>query len=159
MAITVIIDNYSIDQRTLILIGHDDIVATDEVWDAIHPLAKLLVSAGVADTLLPWAQLTPRHYQLLIKKQLEVYMDLDVVNQHDVNHTVVNTLRFLFCAYVRKVSELTGSDVDVIRIQKIGPTDYSMNVSLNIILATGTKKQKELKRNFKIIVDNTKDDE
>lgn len=158
MAITVIIDNHVIDQRILILIGYDDINNTEEVWDTVHPIASVLLKAKITDRLLTWAELEPCHYQLLIKKQLEVFIDLLPEEQQDVNHKVVNTLRFLFCAYVRKISELTGSDVDVIRIQRIGPSDFSMNISLNIIMTTGKKPLCD-KPDFKIIVDNTKEKE
>lgn len=157
MAITVIIDNHYIDERTLILIGNDDIVFVDERWNTVHPVSKLLIKAGVTDKLLPWSELSPRNYQLLIKKQLEKYIDLSNEEQQDIHHQVINTLRFLFCAYVRKISELTGSDIDVIKIQRIGSLDFSMNVSLNIVMAVGSKIE-QIKPEFKIIVDNTKEE-
>ena len=159
MAITIIIDNHHLDQRTVMMVGYDDIIATESVWETIHPIAKILVSAGLAEEPLPWSQFTTRHYQLLIKRQLESFTDLSVDEQHDINHNTVNTLRFLLCAYVRKLSELTGSDVDVIRVQKVGPADFSFNVSLNVVLASGPKKEKALKPDFKVIVDNTKEEE
>jgi len=158
MAITVIIDNHFIDQRILILIGYDDILQTDLVWDEVHTVAKVLVKAKLADCLLTWSQMTTKHYQLLIKKQLETYVKLDPEEQQNLNNNVVNTLRFLLCAYVRKLTELTGSDVDVIRIQKVGPSDFSMNVSLNIAMVTGNKKSRKETPNFRVIVDNTKEE-
>ena len=158
MAITIIIDNHAIDQRIVFLIGYDDIWQTEQVWDKTHPVAKILVKAGLAEHAPTWSEMTTKHYQLLIKKQLEKYVALDPKDQQDIDHTLVNTLRFLFCAYVRKLSELTGSDVDVIRIQKVGPSDFSMNISLNIVLATGTKEPKKPTPDFKIIVDNTKEE-
>lgn len=159
MAITIIIDNHVLDQRTVMMVGYDDIIATDLVWDTVHPVARALVKAGLAEEAPTWSEMNTRHYQLLIKKQLEKYVELSTDDQHDINHDDVNTLRFLLCAYVRKLSELTGSDVDVIRIQKVGPADFSFNVSLNVILATSNKKEKAVKPDFKIIVDNTKEEE
>lgn len=158
MAITVIIDNHEIDQRIMMLIGYDDIVATELVWEKIHPIARHLVHAKLVDDLLPWSKMQPKHYQLLIKKQLEEFVVLSVKDQQDIDHDVVNTLRFLICAYVRKLSELTGSDIDVIRIQKVGSDSFSLNVSLNIILATSAPRVEPAKPKFTVIVDNTKTD-
>ena len=159
MAITIIIDNHGLDQRTVIFIGYDDVHETETVWNTIHPVSNVLVKHGIVDKLLTWAEMDIRHYQLLIKKQLEQYVNLEVAEQHNINHKVVNTLRFLMCAYIRKLSELTGSDVDVIRVQKVGPADFSFNVSLNLHLTSSKATKGKKKPEFKVIVDNTKDDE
>ncbi len=159
MAVTVIIDNHTIDQRIVMMISQDDILATETVWETVSPIVKALIDVNLSDRMIPWGKVNLKQYQFLIKKQLEKYVDLDLEDQYNLQHETVNTLRFLFCAYIRKITELTGSDVDVIKIQKIGPTDYSVNIALNIVLATAAKQPSLAKPDFKIIIDNTKEDE
>lgn len=154
MSITVIIDQYIIDQRVVLLITDDDLLSVNDYWNNISIISKILLKNEVVDKLLTWGELDPVHYQTLIKTQLEQYVSLDIDSQCDINNIVVNTFRFLLCAYIRKITEFLKSDIDTIRIQQLSHKDFSMSITLSVGLIEKRNK-KSKKPDLTLIVDNT----
>jgi hypothetical protein len=160
MATSVIIDNHKTDQRLLLLIPHEDVNNTEKVWNQTHPVLALLVKMNKSKTLLNWCDVTVPQYQFLLKKQFEKFFDLSEDDQANNDNPHVVTLRFLLAAYIKSVFTLTGNDVDVIRIHRINDHNFAFNTSLNVVLATkiieSAPDTEIVKREFKVVVDNTK---
>jgi hypothetical protein len=163
MATSVIIDNYKTDQRLLLLIPIEDVTNTEKVWNQTHPVLTALVKLGKSDKVLNWCDVSVPQYQFLLKKQLEKFFDLSEGDQANNDNPHVITLRFLLAAYIKSLFEITGNDVDVIRVHRIDDNNFAFNTSINVVLATKRTKSTPtdgeiVKREFKIVVDNTKND-
>lgn len=155
MATGIIIDNYLEGRRYCSVLTDEDISSTDEVWDYSHMMLASLAEAGLAEPGLCWKDVSIRHLQFLIKRALDDFLQGEQqLDKADDDNTA---LIFLLCAYVRRLTEITGNDVDSIKIQRIADKNFSFETNQSVLLA-GIQKQNgndEAKRKFEVVVDNT----
>lgn len=157
MATTVLLDDHVQNKSFHLVFTDKEFVVIDTHWNDQDRLLVDLSDTVVFENRTRWSELSPMHYQLLITKNLSRLDALSDDEQMDENNETVKSLHFLITGLLKCLETNTGSNIDLMRIERIADDNITFTFSARVCLQIGNKSAKECRNNpFRIVVDNTK---
>lgn len=156
--LTVVLNDYATNVKMYITYDANDRKKLNALWNEPSPRLKALHAMEQFHGYETWEELTIAHYRVIITQGLTVLAQMKMEDRADPNDENVSMTKFLILAFIRKLEEVTNSEIEQFRINRFEANsvtfDYSATFDLNYDepLPKGSEKVKD--NGFSIVVDN-----
>lgn len=160
--LTVVLNDYGTNVKMYITYDASDRKKLSDLWSVSSPRLSALQHMEVFDGYDTWEELTVSHYRVLITQGLTVLSQMKMAERANHEDENVAMAKFLILAFVRKLEEITGSEIEQFRINRFDghnvTFDYSASFDLNYDAPRAKNGKKEdASGGFSIVVDNLDD--
>lgn len=156
MSVTVILDDFSLDKRSIFFFSDAEFSKIDTNWEKSDVLLVELNKHELFKNCNRWCDLKPLHYKLMIIKNLSLYNSLTEIEKEDYNNPVVASLLFLIAGMIKSIETRADTSIELFKIQKINEFSINFEYTGSLNLQSFGNISKNISRDLKIVVDNTK---
>ncbi len=153
----VIINDFVTDKRVTMLYLSDDFEPVITHWRSQDTLLRDLQYLSSFAGRTRWCDLEPVHFREMIAKNLQYIGKLPEAERLDEENPVVSSLNFLICTLIYCWEKRTDSQVDMVKINRVGDTDVSIEFSAEMKMDVSPleKMKADTHSGISVIVDNT----
>lgn len=155
MSTTVIINDFIKDRRTTIVFHESDFLRVEENWETPDRLLAELQDHPVFAKRERWSDLNPTHFRLLLMSNLRKTADLSEEDMATPDNPTVTSLQFLICALIYCLQRRTESQIEMMRINRIGDHEVAYDYAASLNMAVDLPKKDGPKGGLRVIVNNT----
>jgi hypothetical protein len=149
MTCQIILSDYVIERRMVFLLDANDFAAQHARWQESDHLLDSFQSHPFFQNCQHWCDLSLAQFHTLIINMITIsaqHSELEIANKE---HPTIMRLTFFLCALVTVLQKSTGSVIDLLRVNRIGPTDVLYDYSARLDIAITPPKA-----TLRVVIDN-----
>jgi len=150
MITTVIINDFVIDRRSMVLLTKNHFDLVEAIWEKED---KILVEMQDSDLFAGknrWCDLRSIHLRLMIAHNMTMCSKLSDNLQMDKENPVVASLHLLIAILIHGIQKNTESFVELFRIVRMSEHEITYDFTASFNMTIDIKK----KSDFRLVVDN-----
>ncbi len=160
--ITVILNDYGSNIKSIISYDRPDIQRMEELWDQPDEHLKKLQVLEPFSGYEKWSELTPNHYRILISRGLNTLAAMTAVDRGNSKDPNVAMTNFMVLAFIHMLEKLTFSEIEHFRINRFDELNVTFDYSASFEVQYDRPLPKvvsvtDKQPSFSIVVDNLDD--
>lgn len=153
IVLTVIINDYRIDRKSVISYSDSDMKFVESVWNSSDQLLVDLQSVPVFKGREYWCDLEPTHWRVMIVRNLTQFADLSVDQLTDTSNKTAKSLHFLISGLIYCLEVRSECKIEIMHINRIGDNEVAFDFVANLNMAIDFPGGKP-KNGLRVVVDN-----
>lgn len=149
--VTVIINDYQIDRRTVLLLEEEDFSRVSENWENEDRILIEMQENPFFEGRTRWCDINPTHWRLMVATNLARISNLSDAQRVDATHPVVMSLNFLIGGLIFCLQHRTESQIELMHINRINDSEvvYDYHACLNMAIDLPKPKS-----GLRVVIDN-----